>query len=575
MTATLEIRNPEPLKTGSKAALSVELDTQGDSQLFMIVPLGDGGGALMTPGEFTGKLQLSIAKADGAQPTPDARFGSPERRVDSANKSRGIIQLARRKPSLRERFCVLFEDFTTNAAAGSAELRLEDKDQKSLAARSVTIAGAQPRIIRFVSTAYNLLSGEEATLSWEISPPGGIRLRRLSDDADIKPEAGGQTAKVEAGTGDFTRYRLDAMAGEKVTDSRVLTLFSYDYTRVRSYAGPGNQPDLGLSCAEILGVYNRRNRLYAVVRDADPQKGASIWSSDIGFDPSSWRPLTVERNGKPTPVMIPAEAATRPGVVFDDKLYFMGGSSYDANLPGTDVGYYHFEASTWVDGEAVRKEAWPEDLTARMGHGLLASPDGSRLWVLGGYNGDGGALNDVWAYDKATAKWQRHPALWEPRCLFGATFAGPGRRELWIAGGFDSPGGYPTYDDIWHCDTTATNLAWSKLDYPLSRDPGNRIKQYRGCALAALGDGIYALAAYHDVDQGLRNFGLPIGFSNNRWIAGQPDEVGSDWVTGALDCYRFDATVLGGGIFVRQLYRAEGKDKQIHYLVRVQRRGQA
>lgn len=575
MTHALSIRNPEPLKTASKATLSVEVDTQGVSPLFLVVPLGAGAGALMTQGEFKDKLEISVAKADGAGDEPDADAGSSDKQVDPAKPDRGTIRIMRSDASTPARFCILLEDFTTNAAAGSAELHLEDMNRTSLAKTTVTISGARPRIMSFVSTKYDALTGKEITLSWEISPAGGAKLWRLLDNKEILPEPGGKTAKVRAGADGFTRYRLDAMLGQEVTDSRVLTLFSYDHTQVKSSDSPGSDADLGLGRAEILGIYNHRNRLYAAIRDADPQKGTSIWLSDIGFDSESWRPLTVERNGKQIPIMIPAAAAARPGVVFDNKLYFMGGSSYDANLPGTEVGYFHFEANTWVDGDAVREETWPKDMPARMGHALLASPDDSQLWVVGGYNGDGGAMNDVWVYDKNTGKWARHQASWEPRCLFGATFAGTEKKqdgtvkkqELWIAGGFDSPGGYPTYDDIWHCDTSQAKLTWEKLKSPLRRGPNPRIKQYCGCALAALGDQIYAFAAYSDVGEGLTKTVIRISFANNQWLREDLSNVGSDWVTGALDCYRFDATVLGDGIFVRWLARAKEKDEKIHYLV--------
>ncbi|MGH7224653.1 MAG: Kelch repeat-containing protein, partial [Gemmataceae bacterium] len=540
MTNSLSIRNPEPLKTSNKATLSVEVDSQGVSPLVLVVPLGEGSDALMKPSEFRDKLKISVAKAEGAKAALDAKLSSPDRRVDATKPNRGLITLTRMNPSEQARFCVLLSNFTTNAAAGSAKLQLEDKDQKALADKTVTISDAKPRITKFVSTQYIFVKGTTPILSWETSPPGPSRLWRLSDNTEIAPkQPGGQEAEAKAGDRNFTRYRLDAMQGQAVTDSRILTLFSYARTQVRSYIAPGNEPALGLSGAEILGIYNYRNRLYAVVRNADPEKGASIWRSDIGFDPESWFPLTFERNGKKTPIMIPADAAARPGVVFDDKLYFMGGSSYDANLPGAEVGYFHFEANTWVDGEAVREEAWPkDDMPARMGHALLASPDGRRLWVAGGYNGDGGALNDVWVYDKDAAKWQKYQAAWEPRCLFGATFAGPNRQQLFIAGGFDSPGGYPTYDDIWRCDTTATNPVWSKLNYNLRRDPKNRIKQYSGCALAPLGEKVYALAAYRDVGEGATPFLVRINFANNEWVTGPPEDVGSDWVTETLDCYR-------------------------------------
>ncbi|MGH7121739.1 MAG: hypothetical protein ACREFP_22570, partial [Acetobacteraceae bacterium] len=151
MTNSLSIRNPEPLKTSNKATLSVEVDSQGVSPLVLVVPLGEGSDALMKPSEFRDKLKISVAKAEGAKAALDAKLSSPDRRVDATKPNRGLITLTRMNPSEQARFCVLLSNFTTNAAAGSAKLQLEDKDQKALADKTVTISDAKPRITKFVS----------------------------------------------------------------------------------------------------------------------------------------------------------------------------------------------------------------------------------------------------------------------------------------------------------------------------------------------------------------------------------------------------------------------------------------
>jgi hypothetical protein len=561
MTNSLSVRNPEPLKTANKQGLSVEVETEGASQLFLVVPLGDGAEALMTAAEFA-KARFSVAKADGAGKDPaEAEMGSHE---PDSTKTRGIIEVTQ-NTRRQEKFCILIDGFTTNNAPGSVEVRLEDNNEEVLAKTTVKVEVVKPQIVSFVSNIYSALVDTTATLSWEIKPPGGHKLtpEPVKDIKDIDS----QHAEVKTGA----RYRLDAMVGDQVTDSRFLTLHSYDQTQVKTYPGPGDDT------AEILGVYNRLGRLYAVVRGSGTGEGASIWRTSVGFDRGSWERLLTKPGG--APIRIPADAAARPGAVFDDKLYFMGGSSYDANLPDRDVGYFHFEANIWVDAHSRSDEAWPEAMPARMGHALLASPDG-RLWVIGGYNGDGGAMNDIWVYNKdagqAADRWKKYQGPWEPRCLFGATFHG---RELWIAGGFDNPGGYPTYDDIWHLDTRAETNTWQKNRYPLrsTRSEESRVQQFRGCALAALGDQIYAFAAYHNVDKGDgyeigdSNNVIKISFSSSEWRTTPLTGISSDWVTpqdlASVDCYRFDATVFRGCIFIRRLARSRTKDKQIHYLV--------
>src|SRR5262249_31590692 len=163
-------------------------------------------------------------------------------------------------------------------------------------------------------------------------------------------------------------------------------LYSFDSTRLSSteLGGEGSP-----TCGEILGIYRHKDTLYAAVRRiaagntgsegreiAAQDTAASIWCSDGRFTREHWVPM---------PISIPADAASRPGAVFADNLYFMGGSSYDPDRPGSRTSYFNFEQQTWVGQDP--ETAWPREITARMGHALLASPDDSRLWLIGGYNG--------------------------------------------------------------------------------------------------------------------------------------------------------------------------------------------
>ncbi len=563
MTTSLSIRNPDPLKTGREQTLSIEFETQDDSPLFLIVPLGEGAGALMTREEFD-KARVTVVPADPKRGKADARKTGQ----DVGPGDVGTITITRRKPSQPETFCVLVESFNTGDRAGSVDLRVTDVDDKELAKTTVEVIDAKPQIVSFTSSRYTGLKGTSVTLSWEIEPSGDVRLRMADEVIDVKP--GSRQARVEIDRNDV-RFRLDAMSGGTVTDTSYVTIHPYNKTELRTYAGPGE--DLGvddLGCGEILGLYAHGNRLHAVVRDRKEDKTASLWVTRQGFDRAHWEPRTSDRDGRKQ-IRIPVGAASRPGAVFDGKLYFMGGSSYDANRPGNDVGYFHFEANTWVDGEADGDEAWPREMRPRMGHGLVASPDGQSLWVLGGYNGDGGAMNDIWVYDKDARKWTPQAAPpWEPRCLFGVAFQGP---RLWISGGFDSPGGYPTYDDIRYLDTRSKTNTWQKIDSPLVQAPDNRKKQYCGSALAGLDTEVYAFAAYRRVEGRDDNSVIKIAYSNREWGTTPLTGISSDWVTSrglpSLDCYRLDATVFGGCLFVRRLARSRKKDKTIHYLVLV------
>jgi Galactose oxidase, central domain len=563
---TITIRN-EPLTTGS-TVLSVDVTTRDCDNLFLLIPVGNGAADLMTPQEFDRvRVNWKIAKADGAagQP-PDAALGDIR-----INVGKGEIALTRTDPSTDANFCVLVEDFAPRGVAEAITLELQNSTEDVLASAKFSITDARPKIAEFVSNRYNFRAGEGAQLSWSIAPRGDHRLQRLDDKQviDAGDQAQGQKTVSQDGT-----YQLEAMLGDTVTDTRSIRLYSYDQTHPGSvYCGPGDAVAPGtLVCAEILGIYQYAGRPYAVVRDSVDGNRASIWYTERGFDRNSWVPVTPKSG---PPVAIPVAAAARPGVVFDDKLYFIGGSSWDADSPATDVGYFHFEAKTWVDGGLKaprpgdqRRDA-PAFPGARMGHGLVTSPDGQLLWVIGGYNGDGGALNDIWVYDKNTQKWEQRPApKWKQRCLFGATFC---ETRLWIAGGFDNPGGYPTYSDIWYCDIG--DGAWHQLGSSLFDNPDHMSKQYRGCALAAIGDQIYAFVSYDEVDRSGQNKVYKIYPSGDTWKLDELGVASTDWATSrdlvSLDWYRLDATVFGGTIFIRRLARAAIKDQSIRYLALV------
>jgi hypothetical protein len=581
MTTSISI-DPETLTTGDEKSLSIGVNTKDTKYLFLLVPVGDAPEALMTEGEFDRvRLNWKIVKADGADSeTPKADAGEPR-----IVENKGEVSITRNDESAESEasFRILVEKFTPRGTSDAIRLEVRDNDNLLLADTTVKVTDALPEIKEFAADRYIREKGQVTELSWVLKPKGRHRL--LLDDKKTVHAGDGETGKIqvsESGT-----YRLEAMVGDTVTDKRSITLYFSSGTELKSPScGAEDAPPGSLMCAEILGIYEYKAKPYAVVRDSAAGNSASLWYTERGFDRRDWVPV---KTSDGTRVSIPVDAASRPGAVFDDRLYFMGGSSYDADRPGSEVGYFNFDPPIWVD-QGIKREAWPKPPPGdqdgpgapfpkpRMGHALLASPDGRHLWVIGGYNGDGGAMNDIWVYDKTTGTWApRQPPLWEPRCLFGAAFCGS---TLWIAGGFDSPGGYPTYDDIWYCDTSQPPDKWiqvrERATAPswLSLIPGSgssQEKQYRGCALAAMGNQIYAFVSYYRLNERGRNDVVKIFPVTNGWRLEELQGVSSDWATSGmlrpLDCVRFDATVFGGCIFIRRLARAATKDDRLHYLI--------
>ena len=212
----------------------------------------------------------------------------------------------------------------------------------------------------------------------------------------------------------------------------------------------------------ILGLYadRRGGRLYALLDDnapdASPPRYASLWYTEHGFtpNPAAWHQATRKKDG--TKPLIPVEAARRPGAIFNNKLFLIGGDCCNPNLAGSNVGFCDLNEDTGLDWQEVgAKEAWswPQEMAERMGHAVVALPDEKGLWVMGGWRQDGGVCDDIWQFSGTIeSAWSKVGSKVEelklPRCLFGAAATGA---AVWTVGGFGSPGGTPNDAVVRRC----------------------------------------------------------------------------------------------------------------------------
>ena len=83
-----------------------------------------------------------------------------------------------------------------------------------------------------------------------------------------------------------------------------------------------------------------------------------------------------------------------------------------------------------------------------MGHAALKF--GNEIWIMGGRDEAGNALNDVWALDPQTYSWRSvGNAPWSARCLFyPAVF----NNKIWLYGGAEEPFAENLFDDFWVYD---------------------------------------------------------------------------------------------------------------------------
>jgi hypothetical protein len=311
-------------------------------------------------------------------------------------------------------------------------------------------------------------------------------------------------------------------------------------------------------------LYSHRGKLYAIVQSATDIQNAYLYATENGFTRTDWKQIKDESG---SPLGIPIAFAGSPGVIFQDKLWLMGGSSYDPNDANDQVGYYSFDLNTWfddvgkVEGESAR---WPKGMGRRMGHAVLVSSDGKEIWVMGGYEQSGGAKNDIWAYNGAKWRELEHPP-WERRCMFGAAATAD---SIWIGGGFETPGG-KTCDDIWRWDC---QKGWKETGLWLGSggpSPAADKKQYCACAFAFFND-LYCFITTYDPKIEEAKYESQIflvTYGNNVWNKSEIAGVTTDWAMNK-DYYSLASVAFHGCIFTRRLAR-DLVDKNIHYFVRV------
>ncbi len=139
-----------------------------------------------------------------------------------------------------------------------------------------------------------------------------------------------------------------------------------------------------------------------------------VWSSADGV---TWTLVTPNAGWAPR--------AYHQAVVFDDKMWILGGGNY---LPGHfalhDV-WYSEDGAHWT--RATDVAPWPPRLW------FSAVVHRGRMWVLGGWSKNTGNLGDVWSSGDG-ARWEKleAEACWSPRHEHSAFVY---RDAIWVAGG--------------------------------------------------------------------------------------------------------------------------------------------
>jgi hypothetical protein len=503
-----------PLTAGDKQDLQLQI--AANCSVRIAVPLGDAATALMTVDEFKKFNKARISLRPLLEPDENGKrvekggnlpsgLLAPTDPVVAPDNSTGYIRIPITTKDNVFWFNIWLQNFFVQKDKGLVAIELQAQPGKAadpwpqLDKQTAEKSVPEPRITSFTASRYNVGTGGSVTLTWKIEPAGNFELKGAETPVKDEKKGGGEyPLNVRNGMQDFI---LEAWAGEKPAnpDKRRLhiEITSADW-KPRLEFSPPDWPQ-GTS---VLGLYAHRDwgRLYALLRFGNSPY-ASLWYTEYGFDPSkkAWQEATRKRDGRKP--LIPVATARRPGAIFDDKLFLIGGDCCSPNSPGSGVGFCELNEKNGLDWQELGENdarSWPKGMAERMGHAVVVVPDkGNKekgLWVMGGWRQDGGICDDIWQFNGTqTSPWEKVDGLQLPRCLFGAT-ATP--VAVWTVGGFGSPGGTPNDAVVRRCP-----IGTKSWDAALPDIPGvNKESNYSASVLFAreqdAGDKPYGIAAF-------------------------------------------------------------------------------
>ena len=550
----LLLRNAEPVEAGQMTNLGLRLTAPGAGPVFLKIPLGDGAEALVHNVDALYGCTLSA----GGELTEGERFEESGGRI-------GVVSLISRQGGGGD---LVFERLPISRQTGTARLWVEDQSKTVLAACEIDKVKVPAKVTAIGADRYAVTEGETVRVSWTVEPedtPVRVTVKPEQAAPAEMPRPGAREIEVAPVHPDAT---VEVSVRDGTDAPRICTILSANKTEVRTEAFPTDDVER----PGILSLHSGGDRLYAVVATGATSAEAMLFVSQDGW--RDWQPV---RAGSGEPVTLPADTAARPAAMTPGKLWFVGGDAVDPNGEGRGVAIFDLEARMLVEPSDV---AWPADMPDRMGHCVVAAPDGTALWVLGGYNG-GGALADVWRLDLETRIWKQRADLPDdPRCLFGAAFH---QGDLWIAGGAEVPSGRG-FTDIRRLPTEAGNAGWTRLGPTLfpTGECGGSTGAYVGATLAAVpprsmpgrtGEPAFPGALYSfAVSLGAQVYSTHVQRLRGESAVPLPN-VGGDWfASGSLlevDWARLDATTFADRVYIWRRTPGGAPDSSIHFLISV------
>jgi hypothetical protein len=370
---------------------------------------------------------------------------------------------------------VEFTKVVSKTAPGKASLDLTAEfDTKTKPVKEVPVekVSLRPGIIAFYSEppeGVQNLPGQNVTLKWRTFEMANCKLEQVGvSDPLLADLQGDEGSYVVAGVSTDVRFKLSGLPpADRTLDVKVLKSGWHDTANCILKGDPAYPRPTNLAAAVAIGEKEKKEKaekkeereeagfqleptelinandqcLYAVFRHTFlGEERSFLFRTQNPF--AKWHVVECSvPNQKDRG--IPAGFVTSPGVYFDDCIWLIGGSQIDPETTSNNVWRLHLDQTT-------KKGVW-ENLgaagwTPRMGHAVLVFENS--IWVMGGRDSAGNALNDVWTWSPGTKRWDcvQRVAEWAPRCLFRpAAFD----KQIWLFGGAKEPFSSELYSDVW------------------------------------------------------------------------------------------------------------------------------
>lgn len=459
-----------------------------------------------------------------------------------------------------------FNNFITSGEAGSAlcslksqELRVinpdDDPKKKGTPAWmdihpaeviiSKTKVIEQPVITSLKASQYVLAAGEDTSISWETDNCDYcyFSTNEHTEDKKLDPN---HKITIQIDSAGIHKYWLTACTknGGKVQREITIEAEKEPVCKLSGWKLPES--------STLMGVYPYDKNLYAIVLHKTPEVKAYLYVSESGLN--NWRQVFRYTN---KPVELDPKLAGSPGVVFRDRLYLIGGSSFDPDKPGSDIGFYEFKSKLWVASADMpdSEKVFP---TPRMGHACFEY--NKEIWLLGGYHPSTGTLDDIWT--------TRNGLTWERskkglpgggRCMMGAVVHKNARQqeEIWVYGGFPSEPGGKSYG---YADTRIYNgTGWETLKWAPETEQGLKNLDYKAFSLASVNQSLFLFSTFRRVTTpDVWEHTIVKIYKNNMWE--QSTQPGGNSWSMNLDGYSLQTIVYQSIIWIRALRLAGRRD---------------